>query len=175
MSKDKLRQLIKLIVEKANESDEHRKLLWTWMRTEENQVVVRMMLDLCDDPDILIQRRTISEILLRDNAPLQELVLTKVLTKLNSNHEDIRGIVLYRLLGQQPQDPAVVQPLLKLLRNDESANIRSLAASILGETWDSSVIPSLEWTRDHDYEEDDQGCTVSMQAISAIHRILNRY
>jgi HEAT repeat protein len=175
MNKDELRQLINLIAENANERDEHREVLWSWMQTENNQVVVRMMLDLCDDPDAFIQRRAISEILLRDNAPYQELVLKNVLTKLSSTHEDIRGIVLYRLLGQQPQDSIVVQPLLKILKSDKSANIRSLAASILGETWDQSAIPFLEWSRDHDYEEDDQGCTVSMQAVSAIHRILNRY
>jgi HEAT repeat protein len=88
-----------------------------------------------------------------------------VLPMLNDPAVEVRNHVCYWLT--QDGDERVVEPMIKVLLEDPSPDVRAMAASVLGASMDIRAKPALIQARDNDFAECFLGYTVSGVASSA--------
>ena len=67
-----------------------------------------------------------------------------------------------------------IEPLLKVIKEDPDPWIRVTAVEALGALGDDRVLPTLEWVRDNDLEEDGRGLSAGWVAADSIREIKER-
>ena len=145
--------------------------LRVWLAQADQMQVKETLLKFIDDPDSTIQCTAIDEALKWSATSPDQDIMNRSLAKLNSEHEYIRGTIVYGLYSYDITDDQTIDALVNVLLHDSSSDVRSHAATLLGRTKHTKVKPALEWARDNDFEKNYENMSVSQSAEAALRSL----
>jgi HEAT repeat protein len=102
------------------------------------------------------------------------LYLDLALELLESDNDDFRGSICYKLYADVPLDARATQPLSKLLTPDNSPDVRWFAAAALGKTGDRNALPILQSVLLNDDGANYEGDLIRDIAKVSISQILKK-
>jgi HEAT repeat protein len=100
--------------------------------------------------------------------------LDLALELLESDNDDFRGSICYKLYADVPLDARATQPLSKLLTPDNSPDVRWFAAAALGKTGDRNALPILQSVLLNDDGANYEGDLIRDIAKVSISQILKK-
>ena len=98
--------------------------------------------------------------------------LDLVLSLLDDPDSEVRWTICYWLCDDG--DFRAIGPLIKILKEDNNVNVCTQAAIALGASGDSRARDVLIWAKEHDFEIDFHGHTVSHAATIALQNLDER-
>lgn len=98
--------------------------------------------------------------------------LDLVLSLLDDPDSEVRWTICYWLCDDG--DFRAIEPLIKILKEDNNVNVRTQAAIALGASGDSRARDVLIWAKEHDFGIDFHGHTVSHAATIALQNLDER-
>lgn len=99
--------------------------------------------------------------------------LNLIVPMLDDIDSEVRYLAMYYIKRRKEllQDKRIISLVIKSLFEDRSPAVRIEAAEALGECKTSEAKSALQWARDHDFESDDQGYSVSYVAGIALENL----
>jgi HEAT repeat protein len=140
------------------------------LRAMDHATTIRQITRVVNYPDPENRCRAIELLLLINASETLEFVLPLL--------KDPIGFVRYNLLlslyDTACRDRRLVDPLIGILAQDEDANVRSMAALLLGKIRDEKAIPALQLAISQDFSTDYEGETVSSIAAKVLASLTSR-
>lgn len=134
------------------------------LRSMDHATTIKQITRVLHHSDPKNRCRAMELLLLIDASETLELVLPL----LNDPIDFVRYNLLLTLCDTSSRDRRLVDPLIHALAQDANADVRSMAAFLLGAIGDEKAIPALQLAISQDFSIDYEGETVSRLAAKAL-------